>query len=256
MIPQSYFGSEGIMRNDVQHIYPTDGKVNAVHSNFAYGKVDIASYTSLNGSKLGNALNSGYSAGFTGTVFEPIDEFKGDVARVYFYFATRYEDQMASFYTTYTTPECRVMFDGTANKVFSPTFLNILLTWNAQDPVSTKEIVRNNAAFNHQGNRNPFIDNNSYVSSIWGLPLATTTYDLLSTVSIYPNPSNGDSVTIKSEISLDAIEIININGQLIQSIKKPNFQNKTYLINNLSQGFYLLKLTSNNTTSTRKLIVN
>jgi len=258
MIPQSYFGSADIIRNDVQHVYPTDGKVNAIHSSFAFGKVGVASITSLNGSKLGAALNSGYSAGFTGTVFEPIDEFKGDVARVYLYFATRYEDQMASFYTTNTNTntECRVMFDGSANKVFSPTFLNILLTWNAQDPVSTKEIVRNNAAFIHQGNRNPFIDNNSYVTSIWGLSLATTTYDLLSTVSIYPNPSNGDSVTIKSEISLDAIEIININGQLIQSIKKPNFQNNIYVLENLAQGFYLIKLSSNNISSTRKLIVN
>ena len=200
MIPQSYFGSTGIMRNDIQHVYPTDGKVNAIHNDWAFGKVNVASYTSSNGSKLGTALNSGYSAGFSGTVFEPIDEFKGDVARVYFYFATRYEDQMATFYATYTTVDCRVMFDGSANQTFSPTFLNILLTWNAQDPVSTKEIVRNNASYIHQSNRNPYIDHPEWVATVWGLPLGVENFNILANVNIYPNPSNNQKINIETEI--------------------------------------------------------
>jgi endonuclease I len=256
IIPQSYFGSAGIMRNDIQHIYPTDGKVNAIHNDFAYGKVGVATYTSLNGSKLGAALNSGYSAGFAGTVFEPIDEFKGDIARVYFYFATRYEDQMANFYSTYTAVDCRVMFNGSANQVFSPTFLNILLTWNAQDPVSTKETVRNNASYLHQGNRNPYIDNPSFVTSIWGLPLSSESFDFSANISIFPNPSNTNKFNIQSDIVLDEIDLININGQLMQQIKKPVFENKTYTLENLPQGFYFLKLISDNKSVTKKVIVN
>ena len=256
LIPQSYFGSTGIMRNDVQHIYPTDGKVNAIHNDFAFGRVDVASYTSLNGSKLGSALNSGYSAGFTGTVFEPIDEFKGDVARVYLYFATRYEDQMPTIYTSFTTPDCRVMFNGTANQVFSQPFLNILLTWNNQDPVSTKEVVRNNAAYNHQGNRNPYIDNNSYVASIWGAPLSTDNYDFLVKSFVYPNPTNDHKITIESSTDIDNIQLVNINGQLMMEIKKPSFDNHTFSIDNLQQGFYFLKLSSDNQSVTKKVIVN
>ncbi len=171
LIPQSYFGGEDgpyqIMRNDIQHVYPTDKTVNGIRSNFAFGKVDVVSYTSQNGSKLGSALNSGYSAGFAGTVFEPIDEFKGDIARVFLYFATRYEDDMDNLYTTYTSVNCRAMFNGSTQKVFSTTFLNILLTWHQQDPVSAKEIARNNACYTHQGNRNPYIDNPQYVEMIW-----------------------------------------------------------------------------------------
>ena len=256
LIPQSYFGSTGIMRNDVQHIYPTDGKVNAIHNDFAFGKVDVPSFTSLNGSKLGSALNSGYSAGFTGTVFEPIDEFKGDVARVYFYFATRYEDQMATFYNTYTTTDCRVMFNGTANQVFSPIFLNILLTWNSQDPVSTKEVLRNNASYIHQGNRNPYIDNNSYLTTIWGSPLSSDSFELSANINIFPNPTTGNKVTIQSDINLDIIELININGQVIERIEKPIFENNSFELNNLQTGFYFVKLSADNQSTTKKLIVN
>jgi endonuclease I len=262
LIPQSYFGGStppsqfAIMRNDVQHVYPTDGKVNGTRSDFAFGKVNVASSTSLNGSKLGSALNSGYSAGFTGTVFEPIDEFKGDIARVFLYFATRYEDDMDDLYGTYTAVDCRVMFDGTTNKVFNTTFLNILLTWNAQDPVSTKEIVRNNAAYVHQGNRNPYIDDNSYVTTIWGAPLATENFDILANISIYPNPSNDHKINIESESVLDEIQLITINGQLMQEIKRPVSQNHTYTLENLPQGFYFLKLSSNNQSTVKKIVIN
>lgn len=256
LIPQSYFGSTGIMRNDINHIYPTDGKVNGIHNDFPFGKVNVASYTSQNGSKLGSALNAGYSAGYGGTVFEPIDEFKGDVARVYLYFATRYQSQMASFYTTNTSSDCRVMFDGSANQVFSPTFLNILLTWNAQDPVSTKEVLRNNACFLHQGNRNPYIDNNSYVTAIWGAPLGTETFETIATVTVYPNPSNDHRINIDYENNIDEIQLINVNGQIMQQINKPASNNKTYTVDNIPSGFYFLRLTGNNQSIVKKIIIN
>jgi endonuclease I len=256
MIPQSYFGSAGIARNDIQHVYPTDGKVNSIHNDWAFGKVNVASYTSTNGSKLGSALNSGYSAGFSGTVFEPIDEFKGDIARVYFYFATRYEDQMVSNYNTYTSVDARVMFDGSANKVFSATFLNILLTWNLQDPVSVKETRRNNASYVHQGNRNPFIDNNAYVTAIWGAPLATESFELIADINVYPNPSNDNRINIETENELDEIQIININGQIMQQVYKPSKSNNKYTIDNLNQGFYFLKLSSDNKSIVKKIVIN
>ena len=75
------------------------------------------------------------------------------------YFATRYENEVGSW--TYT------MFNGTSNQVFTTTSLNILITWHNNDPVSNREIVRNNAIYNRQGNRNPFIDRPEYVCQIW-----------------------------------------------------------------------------------------
>lgn len=248
LIPQSVFASATPMYSDAHFVVPSDKHVNAERADFPFGRVNTASYTSSNGSKKGQNLNSGYSAGYTGVVFEPINEFKGDIARCLLYFATRYQDVVAGY--SYT------MFNGTQGQVFTPTFLNILLTWNQQDPVSQREIARNNAIYARQGNRNPFIDNNTYVTTIWGSPLATTTFDAIANVSVYPNPSSTNSITIESENTIDGIELITVNGQLMQQIKQPLSENHIYTIENLPQGFYLLRLTSDSQSITKKIIIN
>lgn len=249
IIPQSIFSSNAPMVSDAHFITPTDGKVNGERSNYPHGKVGNVSTTSLNGSKLGSASNSGYAAGFTGTVFEPIDEFKGDIARMYLYFATRYENTVANY--SYAA------FNGTSNQVFTDAFKNILLTWNQLDPVSPREIARNNAIYARQGNRNPYIDNNTYVTTIWGLPaLGTSTFEALTHISVSPNPTNDHRINIESDVALDEIDLINSNGQLVQQIKKPAFQGNVYSLTNLPQGFYFLKVSANNQTVTKKVIVN
>lgn len=155
IIPQSTFGSAAPMVSDAHFITPTDGKVNGQRSNYPHGMVASPTWTSLNGSKLGASTTTGY----TGTVFEPIDEFKGDIARMYFYFATRYETTVSGY--TYA------MFNGTSNQVFTTAFLNMLLAWNAQDPVNAREIARNNAIYGTQNNRNPYVDHPEYVKAVW-----------------------------------------------------------------------------------------
>jgi endonuclease I/chitodextrinase len=155
IIPQSTFGAAAPMVSDAHFITPTDGKVNGQRSNYPHGPVTSPTWTSLNGSKLGASTTAGYS----GPIFEPIDEFKGDIARMYFYFATRYESTVAGY--TYA------MFNGSTNQVFTTDFLNILLTWHNQDPVSAREIERNNAIYTFQNNRNPYIDHPEYVQAIW-----------------------------------------------------------------------------------------
>lgn len=255
-VPQSYFNSQPPMYSDAHFVLPTDKVVNATRDDWPFGRVQNATYTSGNGSKLGNNTNSGYSAGYTSTVFEPIDEYKGDIARVLLYFATRYEDMVAGFYTTVpATSKIKPMFDGSSNKVFSQTFLNILLTWNTQDPVSAKEIARNDAIYARQNNRNPYIDHNEYVTAIWGLPLAVSDFDSLANVSIYPNPST-DIINISTEIALDEIDIITINGQVLQQIKKPVMENNNYAITNLPKGFYFIKLSSESSSVTKKVVIN
>jgi endonuclease I/chitodextrinase len=155
IIPQSVFNENFPMKSDAHSVTPTDGKVNGLRSAFPHGNVASASKTTMNGSKLGSSAVSSYS----GTVFEPIDEFKGDIARMYFYFATRYENNVAGY--NYD------MFDGSSDKVFTTAFLNMLLIWHAQDPVNAREIARNNAIYARQNNRNPFIDHPEYVQKIW-----------------------------------------------------------------------------------------
>ncbi len=268
LIPKSYFNDEMPMYSDAHHVVPSDGKVNGWRGNLPFGVVagtnsspcnNGATNTpchSANNSKLGNNLNAGYSAGFSGKVFEPINEFKGDIARTYFYFATRYQNEMPGFYSAApSTTEVKVVFDGSANKVFSDTFLNILLTWHNADPVSAKEIAFNNAIYSFQGNRNPYIDHPEYVQAIWGSPLSTA-QNQMTALAVYPNPSDNHQVTIRYEGNAENIQLVNLNGQVIKEINNPVFENGEHTLQNLPQGFYFLKLTSGSRSVTKKIVVN
>jgi endonuclease I len=112
-------------------------------------------------------LGSGTSAqGYTSTVFEPIDEFKGDLARAYFYMATRYENIITGWENNSTYSDA--VLNGSSDQVFESWMLALLKKWHNQDPVSQKELDRNIAAEAHQGNRNPFVDHPEFVTEIWG----------------------------------------------------------------------------------------
>ncbi|MGK6343585.1 endonuclease [Chryseobacterium sp. DT-3] len=179
IVPQSLFDEANPMVSDIHFIRATDGKVNGMRSNYPFGKVEIASFTSENGSKLGNSISPGYG----GTVFEPIDAFKGDVARMIFYFVTRYEAGLPGFSTGN-------MLGGSTYPGLQPWELNQLLIWHAIDPVSPEEISRNNASYTYQGNRNPFIDNPSYAEQIWGTPVIDTQAPTAATNLITQNPTS------------------------------------------------------------------
>lgn len=160
-IPQSWFNEASPMKSDAFHVYPTDGKVNGQRSNNPYG--ECANGTSLGGKALGKLGSSTFS-GYSGKVFEPVDEYKGDVARNYFYMVTCYRDKNFT-----QSSEGKVMFTYNGGKAaFTNYSINLLMKWHRQDPVSQKEIDRNNAVYKHQGNRNPFIDYPCFAEYIWG----------------------------------------------------------------------------------------
>ncbi|MGV9003676.1 endonuclease [Flavobacterium sp.] len=204
--------------------------------------------------------NSTGNSGNIGSNWYPGDEWKGDVARIIMYMYLHYGNQCLPSYVVVGSP---VTSD--AN------MLDTLLQWNSEDPVSQNEDNRNtylgnaNNAYG-QGNRNPFIDNPYLATVIWGGPIAqnrwpsiylsTPTFDLENAISIYPNPTNNGSITIDSEVELDEIDIITINGQVVQQIKNPSNTVQTYSINNIQKGFYFIKINSNQQTVTKKIIVN
>ena len=125
------------------------------------------------------SLNYGYVPGIISSdgeeldayilgVFEPINEYKGDFARAYFYVATRYMDHLSGWVTTYPTTEAQYVINNTGNN-FKQWFIDMLVSWSNNDPVSQKEIDRNNAIYYNtpQHNRNPFVDHPEYVCQIW-----------------------------------------------------------------------------------------
>jgi hypothetical protein len=240
------------MYTDLFHVMPTDKKVNGLRGNLAYGVVGTANYTSSNGTKRGNCVAPNYPSNLQ--VFEPADEYKGDIARNYFYMATCYQNVISGWQSN--DADADTVLDGSSDKVFEQWYLDLMYSWHIADPVSDKEIARNNAIYVAQGNRNPFIDHPEYVASIWGPVLSVKNYSSLAAVSVYPNPSNNHKINIQSETVLDEIDLVNINGQLVQQIKKPVAQDNTYTLENLPQGFYFLKLSSENQSTTKKVIVN
>ncbi|HEX9981044.1 MAG TPA: endonuclease [Flavobacterium sp.] len=255
VIPQSVFSQNEPMRGDAHHLLPTDGRVNGFRSNHPFGVVGTLISQSgitnptMNGSKLGNNLNSGYSAGYTGIVFEPIDEFKGDIARIYFYFATRYQNVVSGW--------PYAMFDGSSTKVIADPFLQILLTWHANDPVSAKEVARNNAVYNYQGNRNPFIDHPEYACIIWSATCSLAVGDFeVSDIQVYPVPSNNGRINISTSNTIENIQLVNINGQIIRNIENPERNSDIYIIDQLQPGFYFLRLSAGSQTQIRKIIIN
>ena len=212
IVPQSFFGSASPMVSDIHHIPPTDGKVNGMRSNYPFGVVTSPTFTSRNGSKLGNNTTAGYS----GVVFEPIDAFKGDIARMVFYFVTRYESKLSSFSTGN-------MLGGSAYPGLQNWELQVLLAWNAADPVSQREIDRNNAAYAYQGNRNPYIDNPSFVNLVWGgsTPPADTQAPSQPT-NLSVTGSTSSTVSLSWTASTDNVGVsayeIYVNGNYVTTV--------------------------------------
>lgn len=141
---------------DLHHLTPSDADANMAKSNYPLGVVDSPSFD--NGvTKVG----TGQANGRATNLFEPADEYKGDFARMYLYFVTCYQD--------YSWKSSALsMFAQNSYPTLNAYGQSLLLKWHRQDPVSQKEIDRNNAVYSFQGNRNPFIDYPNMVEYIWG----------------------------------------------------------------------------------------
>ena len=236
-MPKSWFHDISPMRTDLFHLYPTDGYVNGRRSNNSYGEVSSASWTSQNGSKLGTCNYPGYSTSFPNSkVFEPIDEYKGDLARSYFYMLTRY--RFRQFYQDGNNHNDMVVGNGGTNVCqFTPWAQNMLLEWAANDPVSQKEIDRNNRIYQIQGNRNPYIDHPEWPAMVWGPFASIDNYKNLLTKAWYAN----NQLHINGEIKQATnVVIYNMLGEIV-NIHKISNNNSTFNVQ-LPKGVYLVTI--------------
>lgn len=160
--PKSWFGSIKPAYSDVVHVIPTDGYINNMRSDLPYGETDSPTKGSqgIDGAQYYSKVGPCSVEGYTKNVFEPDDEYKGDLARIYFYMATCYEPLIA----TWTSD----MLGGTSYQPFSSWALPMLMKWSEEDPVSQKETDRNAAIWRLQGNRNPFVDYPGLEEYLWG----------------------------------------------------------------------------------------
>lgn len=237
-VPASWFNNGTPMYSDLFIVYPTDGYVNNRRSNYPFGEVSSASWTSSNGSKVGNCSFPGY----TGTVFEPIDEYKGDFARTYFYIATRYENIISGWASN--TAEAANALAGNNTVCFLSWHLNMLYQWHIADPVSTKEIDRNNAVYIIQDNRNPYIDHPEWVAVVWNMPITTAETWTADHIGIAPNPSE-KSITIDfpDSYSFSEMYITDVAGRVLSGYQGLN-NHETIDISGLESGMYFMMFTS------------
>ena len=248
---KSWWGDGRQAAQDVQHLCPSNTTANSAKGSWPMAVVD-GSTTYSNG-----VIKVGKSSSRPGGVidaWEPADDYKGDFARMYMYMVTAYED-----YATLWTGNSVNQLNNNTYPVFEQWTVDLLLKWNAQDPLSQKEITRHNEVYKVQGNRNPYIDYPILGEYIWGkftnLPFDpngnTTTPYLTSPINAttldlgkmaYQQTKNIE-VTIKGA---------NLTGELSLSISGTNASlfsiSKTTLTKTEAETGYVLTLTYNTQT--------
>jgi len=190
------FGTSPPAGSDAHHIRPADVQVNSTRSNLDFD----------NG---GSSVSNCPGCKVDGDSFETRDNAKGDVARMIFYMAVRYEGnggeldlEVVDKVNTYPDPEHGK--------------LSTLLDWHAQDPVDDFEMNRNEVIYGYQENRNPFVDHPEFVEDIWGDPTnVNTTYELA--VLCYPNPFINQVFVEYAYDSNLSYSLISMNGTNIKN---------------------------------------
>ena len=208
--PKSWWGGDNNEAyTDLFHLYPSESDANMAKSNYPLGEVEDATFD--NGvTRVGYAVSG--QGGGAGKVFEPADEYKGDFARTYFYVVTAYQD----FTWKYT-----YMAQQGDYPTLKPWAVDLLLDWHRRDPVSQKEIDRNEAVYKIQGNRNPFIDFVELAEYIWGSRTSETFYIADQGGAITP-PITGDPelVSPAENSSLDFGQVAIGSTQIIELLVK------------------------------------
>jgi len=244
------FGTDPGAGTDVHHLRPCDKGVNSSRNNRNFDDcitcVDVVD----------NGFNTGSKRDASKWTFEPRDDVKGDVARMIFYMAVRYEGNESD-------PDLELVNTILSKSDKSPkqAVLTTLLEWNKQDPVSAWEHNRNNIIYNnYQHNRNPFIDFPELAQYLWGDSLGMAWMsDALSVsshlanaqISVYPNPTNG---TVQIKGNYKTVQVYNLQGQLLTT----NIANNTVIgFENLPKGVYFFRITNaNNELTVFRIIKN
>lgn len=168
-VPKSWWKKNGDVEytpaySDMWNLYPSEPAANQAKLNYPFGETRTTIFN--NGVTKVGAPKAGFGGG-SSNVFEPGDEYKGDFARAIFYMATVYDD---------LTWVYNYMFVNNSYPSLTNWTIDMLLDWSRRDPVSQKEIDRNNIVEQYQGNRNPFIDFPNLAEYIWGVSSGATFY--------------------------------------------------------------------------------
>ncbi len=212
-------GSKNDAYKDLFHLNPSYSAANSARGSFPPGEVG-SNYKTTGTIKVGdNSFGS-----YTGTCFEPEDQYKGDFARAYMYMIVCYQNLNL---TDSENSRTAIQSDPLYKYTFKPWFKDLILKWHREDPVSQKEMTRQAEIYKIQDNRNPFIDYPELAEYLWGAfvgqvwsssgsvtnPWITSPYDG-TTVEFQPTPiltSTSDTIIIKG-MNLESNLVISISG--------------------------------------------
>jgi len=210
---KSWWGDGRQASKDVMHLAPSNSTANSAKGSWPMAVVNGTTSFTNDVIKVGK---SGSRPGGEITAWEPADEYKGDFSRAYMYMVTAYED-----YSTLWTGNSVNQLDNNTYPVFEQWTVDMLLKWSEQDPVSQKEITRNNEVYKIQGNRNPYIDYQLMGEYVWGklitVPFTTdgnVDYPYLSTPSSGTNIDFGKVSYQQTGTSTLLIKALNLTGNL------------------------------------------
>ncbi len=213
--PKSWWGAhENMAYKDLFHLYPADAVTNSTKSNLPLGEVTGMPTLDNGVSKVGK---NGFGTVYSENCFEPADAYKGDFARSYLYISSIYED----FSQLWQSP----MLNNNLYPVWKPWAIDLLLKWHRQDPVSAKELTRNEAIYQIQGNRNPFIDYPALAEYIWGADTTSTFPFPTETQAYFISPRRGTSIDFGTIMTNDQrlqtihLEGVNVSGNVSLAIK-------------------------------------
>ncbi|WP_196894071.1 endonuclease I family protein [Aureivirga marina] len=241
------FGTSRGAGTDVHHLRPLDQSVNSTRSNRAFDDCETCSEV------IDGTFNTGSFTDGINWTFEPRSDVKGDVARMIFYMATRYEGDEGE-----PDLELTQSILGQSNKEPFHGTLDALLDWHRNDPVNEWERDRNDVIFNYQENRNPYIDFPELVEHIWGNKIGDTWLNPLSNeefelenFAIYPNPAS-NVLYIDNVDKATSIELIDLAGRRILSQELKLGKNIISLPK--EKGMYVLNIKTKNSNISRKII--
>lgn len=229
-LPKSWWGCDithpDCPARDLNHLFPADGTTNMSKNDNPLGVVTGTPTLSNGESKVGPGAYNGY----VGNVFEPADQYKGDFARAYFYMATAYEH----YINKWDTSKPENMMGNNRYPVLKPWAIALLLQWHRQDPVSTKEVTRNDIVYGIQKNRNPFIDCPKLVEYIWGdrttIPFRldlNVNFPYLKWPSNYDTLKIGKIYCLHTRDTLINVQAMNLTGDLTLTLGGANAANFT-----------------------------
>ena len=258
LTPNSWWGgfdnSANPQYTDLHHLFPADQYVNNKKSAHPLGQTVAPTWTSTNGSKTGPCSWPGYA----GIIFEPIDEYKGDFARATFYIAVRYMNDLSTWVTSFPLTEAQYVINSTDNN-FKQWYIDMLIVWSNNDPISQKEVERNNNIYysTPQHNRNPFVDHPEYLCEIWTCTNVKENI-LLQQVTFYPNPTTGTFNIITRNSKELLVNITDIQGRLVFNSSErniTNYYNKEINLSDLAKGIYFIESKTNTDVRIQKLII-